>query len=69
MHFSQFASNVTCQHCFKQHSADSWPMNGDRVPFYFSKEEGRYNLKLLCPNCGKDSYVVWDQDPGTITME
>jgi len=41
-------------------------MNGDATPFYFQDEPGRYTLKVSCPHCGKDWYVVWDDDPGPI---
>lgn len=61
---SQFAANLTCQHCSQRHAADEWPANGDAIPFYFQKTPGRYSLKVTCPHCGKDWYVVWDQNPG-----
>jgi hypothetical protein len=61
---SQFASHLTCQHCSQPQSAKEWPANGDMVALYYQKEPGRFSLKMTCPNCGKDWYVVWDQDPG-----
>jgi hypothetical protein len=67
MHISQFAGELPCQHCFKPQRAREWPINGDNVPFYYQKDPGNYSLKLTCPDCGKDWYVVWDQNPGPIT--
>jgi hypothetical protein len=63
---SQFAARLTCQHCSQPQAAREWPVNGDMVPFYHQKEPGKYSLKMTCPNCGKDWYVTWDQDPGQI---
>ena len=63
---SQFASSLHCQYCLQPHPAREWPINGDMVAMYFQKEPGRYALKMSCPNCSKDWYVVWDQDPGQI---
>jgi hypothetical protein len=63
---SQFASHLTCQHCHQPQPAREWPVNGDMVAIYYQKEPGRYSLKMTCPHCGKDWYVVWDQDPGQI---
>jgi hypothetical protein len=63
---SQFAAHLHCQHCYQPMAAREWPVNGDLVAIYHQKEPGRYSLKLTCPHCGKDWYVVWDQDPGPI---
>jgi len=35
MNLSQFASDLTCQHCWKRQGSNDWPVNGDYVPFYF----------------------------------
>jgi len=67
MHISQFAGDLRCQHCGKSQGAKEWPIKGDYVPFYYQKEPGNYSLKLTCPNCGKSWYVVWDDNPGTIS--
>jgi hypothetical protein len=61
---SQFASHLPCQHCSQPQAAKEWPANGDMTALYYQKEPGRYSLKMTCPNCGRDWYVVWDQDPG-----
>ena len=65
-HASQFAASLNCVHCSERQAAREWPANGDAVPFYFQKEPGKFTLKLVCPKCGKDWYVAWDQDPGQI---
>lgn len=64
--FSEFASDLRCQYCGKQHGATAWPQNGDMVAFYFQKESGQHSLEVKCPHCGKDWYVVWDDNPGPI---
>lgn len=63
---SQFASSLHCQYCHQPQSARDWPINGDMLAMYFQKEPGRYSLKMTCAKCGRDWYVVWDQDPGQI---
>jgi hypothetical protein len=63
---SQFAARLTCAHCSQPQAASQWPVNGDMVPFYNQKEPGKHSLKMTCPNCGKDWYVTWDQNPGQI---
>jgi Zn finger protein HypA/HybF involved in hydrogenase expression len=64
MHISEFANDLTCQHCWKHQKTDVWPVNGDYVAFYYQKEPCNYTLKVTCPHCGKDWYVVWDENPG-----
>ena len=66
MHFSEFAGKLSCKHCGKAHGTNQWPVNGDMVPFYYQAEPGRYSLKVACPHCKKDWYVVWDANPGPI---
>ena len=64
------AEELCCKHCYKEHGTDKWPINGDMVPFYYQLEPGNYSLEVTCPHCGKDWYVVWDNDPGPIkTLE
>jgi|GEM_PF-1705893 len=66
---SQFANDISCVYCGAANSADSWPLYGDLVPFYFQTEEdtkrtpGAYRIPVQCPNCNKVWYVVWDNDP------
>ena len=64
MLLSQFASRLQCQHCGKTHATGRWPVHGDRVPFYFQSEPGKFTLEVTCPHCGKPWFVVWDEDPG-----
>lgn len=64
MHISEFANQLWCPHCGKTHGTKEWPVGGDIVPFCFEKEPGNYSLRLTCPYCGRDWYVVWDEDPG-----
>jgi len=66
MHWSQFAGDLVCQYCFKKNQSKTWPVNGDMVPFYFQTDKGEFNLAVTCPLCGKEWYVVWDQNPGPI---
>jgi len=61
---SQYANELSCQYCGKTHGASQWPTNGDLVPFYYQLEKGRYTLAVTCPHCGKEWYVVWDDNPG-----
>lgn len=67
MHISQFAGQLICQNCFKPQKAREWPLSGDNVPFFYQKEPGNFSLKLTCPHCGEDWYVVWDENPGGIS--
>jgi transcription elongation factor Elf1 len=66
MHTSQYATKLRCQHCGKSHGTNEWPLNGDRAAIYYQTEPGRYNLKVNCPYCNQDWYVVWDDNPGPI---
>ncbi len=67
MQMSQFSHKLQCQHCAKTHATQKWPMNGDRIPFYFQKTGGgNYTLEVTCPHCRKSWYIVWDDNPGTI---
>lgn len=66
MHISQFADKLICQYCYKKHGTKEWPLNGDMVPFYYQEEPGNYTLKITCPHCKKDGYVVWDDNPEPI---
>ncbi len=66
MHISMFAGELRCRHCGQMHATDEWPERGDGVAFYYQDEPGRYSLTVSCPYCGKDWYIVWDDDPGPI---
>lgn len=66
LHISQFADSVRCVHCNEVSKTLDWPIRGDYVPFYYQKEKGNYNLTVTCPQCQKEWYIVWDQDPGPI---
>ena len=63
MHWSQFAHDLDCQHCWKKNIAYKWPLGGDGVPFVFKKEKGDFSMAVNCPHCGKEWYVVWDANP------
>lgn len=69
MTFSQFANQLRCAYCSKTNAATTWPNNGDRTAFYFQTKErteeapGAYRVLVHCPHCGKDWFVVWDQNP------
>jgi hypothetical protein len=58
-----------CAHCGKLNGAIQGPAQGMYVPFYAQAEEetkarpGAYNIKHRCTFCGKDFYIVWDDDP------
>lgn len=65
-HLSQFANSLKCAYCGKIQGTKNWPLNGDLTPFYWQREPGNFSLAILCPNCGKEWYVVWDFDPGPI---
>jgi hypothetical protein len=66
-HTSVYAGRLQCQRCGKTYQAEEWPLNGDRVPFYFQTEPGNFQVLARCPHCNKDWYVVWDDDPGPVT--
>lgn len=66
LHISEFANKLRCQHCGKEHKTQEWPLNGDMVPFYFQKEPGNHTLNVTYPDCGKEWYVVWDDNPGPV---
>lgn len=64
MHHSQYAAKLVCKHCGQNNRSEDWPVDGDRTPLYYQTEPGHYQVKVHCPHCAKDWYVVWDQDPG-----
>jgi len=66
VHISMFAGELRCIHCGNINKAKEWPLHGDMVPFYYQKEPGNYTLKLTCPHCKKEWYIVWDDNPGPI---
>ena len=66
MHISRFAHQLKCTHCEEFHGTDKWPVDGDMVPFYHQNKSGNFSLKVTCPHCGSDWYVVWDNNPGPI---
>ena len=67
IHISEFADKLWCPHCGKPNKTEEWPINGDRVPFYFQKEPGNHNVKVQCSHCNKEWYIVWDDNPGPVT--
>jgi hypothetical protein len=67
VHISHFANDLHCRHCGSSNSVSEWPLQGDGVAFYFQDEPGKFTQTVTCSNCGKDWYIVWDDDPGPIT--
>jgi hypothetical protein len=67
MIISQFANQLSCQYCSKPNKAREWPASGDMVPFYCQKERGNFSVTVTCKHCGKEWYVVWDDNPGPIS--
>jgi len=66
MHTSQFANKLRCAYCGKTHGTQEWPLYGDQVALYYQTEPGRYQVKVCCPHCNQDWYVVWDDNPGPV---
>lgn len=67
--FSQFANDLHCAYCNKLNVAPQWPTHGDMVYFYAQTQEktkerpGAHRIKVLCPFCNKEWFIVWDQSP------
>jgi len=66
MHHSRYAAKLIRKHCGQSNRSEDWPIEGDKTPLYYQTQPGRYQVKVHCPHCAKDWYVVWDQDPGPI---
>jgi hypothetical protein len=66
---SQYANKLRCAYCSHTNAATAWPRLGDTVPFYYQTREetdakpGAYHVPVHCPDCGKDWFVVRDNDP------
>ena len=55
----------SCVHCGHQNKGIAAPPNGPSVPYYHQGDDkGAYAVPVLCDNCGKEFFVVWDRDPG-----
>jgi hypothetical protein len=65
-HKSAFADQLICKYCGVENHATEWPSEGDAVPFAYEAEPGNFNLKVHCPHCERDWYVVWDENPGAL---
>jgi hypothetical protein len=63
---SLFASKLECRLCGKNHMATEWPEHGDHMAFNFQDEPGHFYVSVYCPYTGKNWFVVWDQNPGSI---
>ena len=63
---SEFANDLDCPHCWEKNKAKEWPLGGDRVPFVYKQEKGDFSMAVKCPHCGKEWYVVWDDNPGPV---
>ena len=57
---------VRCPHCGGRNETGEWRAAGHVVPYYCQEEPGNYNIKMHCPHCDKDWYIVWDSDPGPV---
>ncbi len=57
---------VSCPFCGGRNETKEWPVAGNIVPYYCQEEPGKFSIKMHCPHCDKDWYVVWDQDPGLV---
>jgi hypothetical protein len=66
VHISRYADKLRCTHCGNVQQAREWPLRGDQTALYFQDDPGRYGIKLHFPQCGRDWYVAWDDDPGPI---
>ena len=65
-HKSAFADQLICKYCGVENHSTQWPSEGDSVPFAYEAEPGNFNVKVHCPDCEKDWYVVWDENPGQL---
>jgi len=53
-----------CVHCGRINRGIPAPPRAPWVPYYHQdNDRGAYAVPVLCDSCGKDFYVVWDQDP------
>ncbi|MBI1903374.1 MAG: tetratricopeptide repeat protein [Planctomycetia bacterium] len=59
-------ARLKCPFCAARLSARVWPKSGDDVPARLQSEPGHFRLLINCPQCGKDSFVVWDSNPGPL---
>jgi tetratricopeptide (TPR) repeat protein len=60
------ASFVTCScaHCGHPNRGIAAPPGGPMVPYYSrSDDTGAYAVPVLCDECAKEFFVVWDTDP------
>lgn len=54
----------SCVYCGHTNKGIAAPANGPRVPYYHQKDDkGAYAVPVLCDKCGKDFFIVWDEDP------
>lgn len=66
LHRSVFADQLLCKYCESKNRTTQWPADGDSVAFAYEAEPGNFNLKVHCPDCENDWYVVWDENPGRL---
>lgn len=53
-----------CAHCGHLNRGIPAPPRGPMVPYYTQKDsEGAYAVPVLCDRCGKEFFVVWDENP------
>lgn len=54
----------SCVYCGHTNKGIAAPANGPRVPYYHQEnDKGAYAVPVLCDKCGKDFFIVWDEDP------
>jgi tetratricopeptide (TPR) repeat protein len=53
-----------CFHCHVMNFGIPAPPRGGDVPYYHQADEnGVYAVPVVCDECSKEFYVVWDRDP------
>ena len=53
-----------CVYCGHLNRGIPAPPNGPMVPYYHQRDDkGAYAVPVLCDQCGKEFFVVWDIDP------
>ena len=53
-----------CVHCGHRNKGIAAPPRAPWVPYFHQTDDkGAYAIPVLCDQCGKDYFVVWDTDP------
>lgn len=57
----------SCAHCGYFNKGIPAPPRGPVVPYYSQKKSGgAHSVPVLCDECGKEFFVVWDRDPAAL---